>query len=135
MTDDTTTGNLARYRKKQQQVVTAVQLALDTDGFTYRKWGGVQRCKPGDWIVNNDGDVYTVDAESFADTYAQISPGRYVKTAIVWAEVAANDGAIETKEGATQYSAGDYIVYNGPQRTDGYAVKTEKFQSMYEPAD
>jgi len=47
-----------RYRKKASQFVVAVQLALDTPGFEYRKWGADQRCKRNDWLVNNDGDVY-----------------------------------------------------------------------------
>ena len=42
-----------KYVKRSDQVVVAVQLALETTGFTYRKWGGVQTCKAGDWIVNN----------------------------------------------------------------------------------
>jgi len=40
-----------RYRKKPDQFVVAVQLALDTNGFTYKKWGAEQRCKRGDWLV------------------------------------------------------------------------------------
>ena len=55
-----------RYRKCPDRAVIAVQIDLDTPGFTYRKWGGEQRCKAGDWLVDNDGDVYTVDRESFA---------------------------------------------------------------------
>ena len=51
-----------RYRKNPDQFVTAVRLNLDTQGFVFNKWGGEQRCKPGDWLVDNDGDVYTVDA-------------------------------------------------------------------------
>ena len=46
-----------RYVKKHTQFVVAVELDLDTAGFTYQKWGGTQTCKPGDWIVNNDGDT------------------------------------------------------------------------------
>jgi hypothetical protein len=59
-------GKRRRFIKRADQFVVAVQLDLDTDGFTYQKWGIVQRCKPGDWIVNNDGDYYTVDKETFA---------------------------------------------------------------------
>ena len=40
--------NLRRYIKKADQFVIAVQLNLDTDGFTYDKWGSVQKCKKGD---------------------------------------------------------------------------------------
>ena len=124
-----------KYVKRAATFVVAVQLDLQTAGFTYRKWGGEQTCKPGDWIVNNDGDVYTVDRETFTGTYRAASPGLYQKVAPVWADVADQDGAIRTKEGLTHYQAGDYLVFNGEQGTDGYAVKAASFEAMYQPAD
>ena len=130
MTDDDT---LARYKKRENREVTAVQLRLDTDGFGYRKWGGDQRCKSGDWVVDNGGDVYTVDAETFRETYRECGPGRYLKVAPVWAERASQPGVIETREGMTRYAAGDWLVYNGAGRTDGYAMGAETFADLYEP--
>ena len=124
-----------KYKKKTASRVVAIQLALETDGFTYQKWGGPQTCKAGDWIVNNDGDVYTVDCDTFARTYAAISPGIYEKVAPVWAKVAEQPGQIATKEGMTYYQAGDYLVYNDPDGRDGYAVDAEVFEKMYAPAD
>lgn len=111
----------------------AVQLNLETRGFTYEKWGGTQVCKPGDWLVDNNGEIYTIDRQSFADTYESVGAGRYVKTATVWAETAQADGAVETKEGATSYRAGDYLVSNDEAGEDPYAVSREKFEAMYEP--
>lgn len=128
-------GERRRYVKRKSRPVVAVRLDLDTDGFEYRKWGGVQRCKAGDWIVHNDGDVYTVDAESFEQTYERVSPGIYVKVAPVWAERASDDGVVKTKEGSTDYVAGDYLVSNHEDGTDAWAVKPEDFEAMYEPAD
>lgn len=125
---------LRRYQKKSEAMVIAVQVDLDTDGFSYRKWGDIQLCKPGDWLVGNQGDTYTVDQEIFEATYSQVSPGVYRKKAPVWAEVAKEPGAIETKEGVTHYEAGDYLVFNGPDRQDGYAVRANKFEAMYLPA-
>ena len=58
-----------RYRKKPDQFVTAVQLSMKIQTFVYLKWGGQQRGKQGDWLVDNGGDVYTVDGEVFASTY------------------------------------------------------------------
>jgi len=113
----------------------AVQLDLDTDGFTYQKWGGTQRCKRGDWVVLNRGDTYTVDEEVFARTYREVAPGQFVKTAKVWAERAERDGAIPTKEGVTHYVVGDFLVFNDEQGIDGYAVSAAKFEAMYEPID
>ena len=94
-------GERQRYRRRPGQPVVAVQLKLDTEGFKYRKWGDEQRCKANDWLVDNDGEVYTVDAESFARTYTADGPGTYVKTGKVWAEQAARARPRGTKEGST----------------------------------
>jgi hypothetical protein len=121
-----------QYRRKERTFVTAVRLDLDTDGFTYLKWGGTQRCKRGDWLVNNKGDVYTIEGKTFDRTYQMVSPGLYEKIAPVWAEVAAKPGTIQTQEGSTAYLAGDYLVFNAPDRADGYAMKAETFRQLYE---
>ncbi len=125
-------GNRRRYRKKADQFVVAVQLDLDTDGFIYRKWGAEQRCQQGDWLVDNDGDHYTVDGEVFVRTYRKLSPGIYVKTTSIWAEVASEPGRVVTKEGASHYQAGDYLVSNNEDGTDAYCISAAKFESMYE---
>ena len=122
-----------RYRKRANQAVVAIRLQLDTPGFAYSKWGGEQRCKPGDWLVDNAGDVYSVDAEVFARTYRQVGPGQYVKITPVWAEQAEEDGSVTTKEGRSHFSAGDYRVFNNADCTDAYCVTREKFEAMYEP--
>ncbi len=124
-----------RYRKKADQFVVAVKLDLDTEGFTYRKWGGDQRCKPGDWLVDNQGDVYTVDDAVFAKTYRGLGPGTYVKTTPVWAEKATQPGSVATKEGRSHYGTGDYLVYNNEDGTDAYCIGAAKFESMYEPEE
>jgi hypothetical protein len=113
--------------------VAAVRLALDTAGFEYEKWGGTQRCKPGDWVVDNRGDVYTIDADSFAETYERVGVGQYVKRTPVWAEVATSHGVVETKEGGTEYGPGDYIVSNRRDGGDAWAMGPEAFEAMYEP--
>jgi hypothetical protein len=120
-----------RYRKKPDQYIIAIQLQLETEGFSYLKWGSEQRCKKGDWLVDNDGDIYTIDDSVFAATYHEVEPGRYVKAAPVWAEIAQTDGAIATKEGVSNYKAGDYIVYNNEDGTDRYCVSAAKFEKMY----
>ena len=123
-----------KYVRRAGTQVVAIQLDLDTSGFTYRKWGGEQTCKPGDWIVNNGGDVYTVDRDTFASTYRAEGPGLYRKVSSVWAEVADRDGAIRTKEGVTHYKAGAYLVFNDEEGQDGYAVTASAFEALYEPA-
>ena len=124
-----------RYRKKSDQFVVAIQLNLDTEGLTYTKWGARQHCKPEDWLVDNQGDIYSVDKEVFAKTYRRLSPGIYLKSTPVWAEVATTSGRVITKEGESHYSAGDYLVYNNEDGTDAYCISREKFESMYEPAE
>lgn len=125
-------GNRQKFRKKADQFVVAVQLNLDTEGFTYRKWRGNQRCKSGDWIVDNGGDIYSVDGEVFAKTYRKIKPGIYVKKTPIWAEVATQSGSVVTKEGESHYQKGDYLVSNNEDGTDAYCISRQKFESMYE---
>lgn len=121
-----------QYVKRASQSITAVRVDLQTEGFTYQKWGSVQKCKPGDWLVNNNGDTYTVDADTFARTYRPTGRGTYLKTTPVWAEVANDAGEVRTKEGTTHYKPGDYLVYNEPDGGDGYAVSSTAFERMYE---
>jgi hypothetical protein len=123
-----------QYQRKKNQFVRAVQLALETDGFVYRKWGAEQRCKAGDWLVDNDGDVYTIAEQEFARTYREIEPARYWKSTPIWAERAAAAGSVQTLEGTTHYEAGDYIVANEEAGQPTYAVSAKKFEAMYEPA-
>jgi hypothetical protein len=123
-----------QYRKRPSEFVVAVQLDLDIDGLTYRKWGSTQTAKRGDWLVNNNGDVYTVEETSFARTYKATGPGTWLKTTPVWAEAADSAGEVRTKEGSTHYEAGDYLVSNDPDGGDAYAVSKKAFERMYEPA-
>jgi hypothetical protein len=111
--------------------VVAVRLALDMDALVYRKWGGEQHAKPGDWLVDNGGDVYSVDADVFARTYRQTGTGTFVKTTPVWAEKATAAGSVRTKEGATRYQTGDYIVSNDEEGSDLYAMTAEEFERLY----
>ncbi len=126
---------MQRYRRRKQTTVVAIRLDLDTEGLTYQKWGGTQRAKRGDWLVDNHDDVYTVAAETFERTYRRIGQGSYEKTSNVWARPAEEPGVIKTKEGSTAYEPGDYLVFNDPDGKDGYAMKAERFQALYESAD
>ena len=128
-------GERRRYRKKANQFIIAVQLNMETEGFVYQKWGGEQHCKPGDWLVDNQGAVYTVDRDSFENTYAQKGPGIYVKKTPVWAEKATEPGKVATKEGFSHYQAGDYLVSNNGDGSDVYCISAKKFESMYEADD
>jgi hypothetical protein len=122
----------SRYRRRADAPIVAVQIRLDTEGLRYRKWGHDQVAKPGDWIVDNGGDVYTVDARSFADTYREVGRGTYVKCTPVWAEQAVAPGSVATREGRTDYAAGDWIVSNREDGGDAYAVTATTFAKLYE---
>jgi hypothetical protein len=125
-------GKKLKYVKRAGQSVCAVQVKLETDGFTYRKWGAVQTCKRDDWLVDNDGEVYSVDAATFARTYRRQPDGRFLKITPVWAEATSESGSVKTKEGTTHYKAGDYLVFNDADGGDAYAVAKDKFEKMYE---
>lgn len=124
-----------RYRRRPDQAVVAVRLPAESSGLTYRKWGGEQTAKAGDWLVDNDGDVYSVDADVFARTYRQVDRGAYLKTTPVWAQEASADGSVATKEGRTDYRKGDMLVSNAQDGSDSYAMGADKFHRMYEPDD
>jgi hypothetical protein len=124
-----------QYRRKPDQFVVAIQLDLDTEGLRFRKWGGEQRCKARDWLVDNDGDIYTVERETFAKTYEKVGPGHYRKTTPIWAEQADAQGDVPTLEGSTHYEAGDYLVANERNGKPSYAVRRDQFLAMYEPVD
>ena len=113
----------------------AVRLESDGDGLVYRKWRDEQRAKPGDWVVDSDGDVYTVDADVFARTYRRVGADTFVKITPVWAEQAPTGGVVTTKEGASHYQAGDYIVSNDRDGEDRYVIGAQKFESLYALAD
>jgi len=123
-----------KYMKRAGTGVVAVQLNLDTEGFAYRKWGDVQRCQRGDWIVDNDGEVYTVNNETFRRTYQLVRPGFYTKVSVVWAEVSSVAGVIRTQQGLAHHQAGAYLVSNDDSGKDCYPVDPEKFERQYEPA-
>ena len=122
-----------RFRRRPDQAVAAVQLNLETDGLRYRKWGHDQLAKPGDWLVDNGGDVYTVNADTFASTYRAVGRGAYLKSTPVWAERAGTAGSVTTREGATTYAAGDWLVSNREDGGDAYAITAAKFAQLYEP--
>lgn len=121
-----------RYRRRPDRPVAAVRLPLDGDGLRYRQWGGEQYGKPGDWLVDSEGDVYTVDAASFERSYRRTGHGTYVKTTPVWAERAAQAGSVATHEGRTHYAAGDWLVSNAEDGSDTYAIAAADFERLYE---
>lgn len=118
---------MQKYNRRPNQV-TAVQL---TEEKSYSKWGGDQIAKKGDWWVNNSGEEYSIDQDSFAATYKQVEGSTYTKVGSVWATTATENGTLDTKEGKSVYLAGDYLVANNEDGSDQYPVDAAKFESMY----
>jgi len=129
------TNKRKRYHRKKSTLVVAIQLSLDTDGISYQKWGARQRAKRDDWLVSNAGDVYTVDQQTFAQTYRSVSEGLFEKVSDIWACEANEAGTVSTKEGQTAYQAGDFLVSNDPTGIDAYAISAGKFHELYQAAD
>ena len=125
---------MKQYRKRPGATITAVQINLDIrEGrMLYYKWAGWQSAKEGDWLVNNDGDCYTIDDESFQATYIRVSDGVYAKAGRIWAQMAEEPGRIKTKEGFTGYDAGDWVVANNEDGSDSYAIGPTYFHQNYE---
>ena len=132
-----TVNDSKTYRKKSDQYVIAVQLALDTEGFEYEKWGSSQRCKAKDWVVYNvaNQETYTIDNTVFQSAYVTVDSGKYAKVGLVTAKQALQDGSVKTKEGITEYKRGDYLVTNEGDGSDVYAISADKFALMYELVD
>ena len=127
---------MQKYHKKAAQTIVAVQLNLDTQGLHYKKWGANQFAKKSDWLVDNNGSIYSIDNAAFARAYQLVSPGQYRKISDIYANIADKDGSIATLEGTTHYLKGDYLVHEDPDQTVGaYAVCAERFKDMYEPVD
>jgi len=136
MVSQNTTLRGKKYRAKVTNLISAVQLDLDTQGFTYQKWGDQQTCQAGDWLVRSgSGDCYTITNASFLRTYQEVSPGRYRKHTTIQATQATTAGKIKTQEGTTAYEAGDYLIKNNEDGTDNYAISQTRFHDLYELVD
>ncbi|MGQ7787939.1 PGDYG domain-containing protein [Nesterenkonia sp. K-15-9-6] len=92
--------------------------------------GAVMEAKPGDWIVDDDGQQWSVDAEVFAETYEAVSEGRYRKTGEVRARQIAQPTSLETLEGSDQLDAGDWVVQNASGECWG--VSDARFRRRYQ---
>jgi len=80
-----------------------------------------------------DGHVNTVSAGVFTRTYQPVGPTISVKHTIVWAEAAACDRDMRTRQGRTPYRHGDYRVWNDEGGTDSYVIANKKFTWLYLP--
>lgn len=112
---------------------TAIPLDLDDLVFTFNKWGAVNKAKTNDLLVRKNGESYIIDRISFEDTCEPVShsPDRYVKTSPILARQMNEDGIILTKEGRTNYTAGQFLCYNRPDLTDGWAQKASNIENNY----
>jgi hypothetical protein len=91
--------------------------------------------KPGDWLVDNRGDVYTVTLPPSPAPTGKVGTGAYVKSAPVWAKRASGPGSVAAQEGRTDYAAGDWLVSNREDGADAYAISAAEFDKLYEVDD
>ena len=127
------------YRAAGGLPVNAIQLTFDESekSISYVKWGGEQTAKFGDWLVHNPtgGDTYTVDNESFYNTYMAVADtfGLYQKKGAWCKRVPFNAApfTIPTKEGGTQVNPGDWLMANNVDLSDKYAMRHEKWLKLY----
>ena len=57
-----------KYKAKPVPTL-AIQLNMN---IAYNKWGGIQKAKAGDWLLQKAGDTFTCDEKVFADTYRPV---------------------------------------------------------------
>jgi hypothetical protein len=124
--------NLNKFVRKAIPV-TAIQIDFDKVSFTYHKWGSDQKATSGDWIVNTNGDIFTVPREIFARSYKMIGHGQYLQTGDVWVRHTIEPGFLKTNNGKVNYKAGDYLVFNDPEGNHGIVVKPNIFTEFYLP--
>lgn len=123
-----------KYRKKETVIAIQLNLELKDGIFEYEAWGGPQTARRGDWLINRNGEeVYTCEADVFAETYEKVSPGVYRKTAAVEADECLADCKIDTLEGQSDCKAGDFVVTN--PGGDRYPVERGIFLDIYEPME
>ncbi|RLB39096.1 MAG: hypothetical protein DRH30_10435 [Deltaproteobacteria bacterium] len=101
----------------------------------YRKWGGDQVAKPGDWLVFSNDSTYTIDADEFEKTYERVSDGVYQKSSLTYARELVGNGSWPTLEGDSDYSEGDYLCASNPKMNDAYPVDRGVFLDTYRSAN
>lgn len=70
-------------------------------------WG-----QPGDWLVETDGERWTVDGEVFQRTYEHLEADVYRKVTPVLAAKLAHPDSVESREGVVNAERGDLLVCN-----------------------
>ncbi len=107
-------------------------------------WGGELTVKKGDYIVNEMGEpenCWPVERSVFEQTYRQVRPGIYSKTAITYLvpleEITDNPNQlvrVHTREGAVTVRAGDFYLAKGPQG-EIWPIPREKVESTFQPME
>lgn len=126
---------MKQYERRPDGLIIAIQIRLDLEagGIAYRKWDSEQWGKRGDWLINDDGDTYTVSAENFANDYELSESGLYRNTAKVWAEEATGSGFVEIRGGTAPFVEGNMLVFSDPDRKEGQVFFYNKFNRLYRP--
>ncbi|MEB3335092.1 MAG: patatin-like phospholipase family protein [Cyanobacteriota bacterium] len=110
-------SDLQPYRERKETEVKAIRLNLELESFTYHQGDGARTGKRGDWLVECEGRVSTVDHATFNRYYKQVAPASYRKQLIVWA-APVSDGV---------------LVCMDSEGKDGDVLSPDQFQALYEP--
>lgn len=120
-----------RYKRKGNEVVIAIQLDLDTEGFSYQKQGAERRCNAQDWLLSDRSGTYAVDDSTFARAFEEIGVGQYTMVGIVRAKVSDSAGHIRVGQRKVPHEPGDYLVWDESTQSIGYAVPKDWFEASY----
>lgn len=104
---------------------------LDSEHHWETDTGNQATAKRGDWLLNSGQDEWTVNHEVFIATYKELEPGKYQKTARVFARELDREITTETEEGIASGKPGEMILA-GPLGTVWIQSK-QQFTSRYEP--
>jgi hypothetical protein len=118
-----------RYRPTA--VVSARQL---TDPLVWRTSRGADlRAEAGDWeLVDDDGDRWTVAADTFTRSYQRSPDGHYRKRELIDAVRLTGRAEISTLEGAATAEIGDWLLRDAVGAV--WPVPDGTFRARYRPA-
>lgn len=88
--------------------------------------------QPGDWLVEDGAQKWTVADAVFRETYEQVDNGTYAKRAPVFARMVSGNVTLVTLEGNIALSPGDWLVCN--LNGDCWGMTAVQFASKYRPA-
>lgn len=97
------------------------------------KHGSLLSAQPGDWLLKEGGQEWTVARNIFEKTYTACGEGEYVKSAPIRAVKLDAPAVISTLEGESEAKEGDYLASN--PEGDIWPIPAEEFERVYRPVE